>query len=752
MKRTSLFSLLSKSYPWGGSSWYPAHRCFSQRCYRREKEKGGSSSASCFSYYFSLSCFTFLHRSTTTATQVFSPYGQGQGGVWFRFPLTRCSQRYANKVGNPISFVLTSTVFFSSFSSTSTTPAPTAGDGDDGHAHPSKGDSEVPSSAQADATVSSPLDHRFPPPFSGIPTSFPPTTLSSRALLRLTGEEEEVLDFLQGLVTCDMRRLSSASSSSSSSSLLALSSRTTPRTNTESIWGCFLELNGRVIADAYFYKQRPPSPSHDSPSTSTTIITSASCRPILLWLEVEKGLHASLVLEHLQDMRMRRKVVIEDVSDKYAVVAEYKMEVQGPTAMEKTTRTSSSAAAAAAAATRRDGEGSTKGEEGSTHLASPVKEAAASFPMPSPLSLSTSDPETEVETEGSSSSSSSSSLCISHAICSVEDPRSPFIFSTLPPKIKNASGSPSSHGDDDHAEAQKESRSTPSPPRRRRVLVKHFIPIAWCPPLTASDPYSLVLAAHGVGEGAEVFISHKSLPFDGNADLLAGGIAFDKGCYIGQELTHRTHVMLVVRKRLLPIMWRNKIEKDEEKIDTATTATPSLLENPQSPSKSNFSSTRKTTTTTTTTTATRLDRRGQALIAKGKPSGKLLGLPFPTLSSVPTFTPGSRDHPGEKTMGMMTRSKTEVDEVGLSGGRSSTSAGEEERKGRRNDNRPNNHNNGDEIFYGVALVRLQHVDPATHSTMGITFQDGTPVLGALPEWWSRKEIKKMFRKLKEEQK
>ncbi|RLW11365.1 hypothetical protein DV515_00001250 [Chloebia gouldiae] len=31
------------------------------------------------------------------------------------------------------------------------------------------------------------------------------------------------------------------------------------------------------------------------------------------------------------------------------------------------------------------------------------------------------------------------------------------------------------------------------------------------------------------------------------------GISFTKGCYIGQELTARTHHMGVIRKRLLPV-------------------------------------------------------------------------------------------------------------------------------------------------------------------------------------------------------
>lgn len=39
-----------------------------------------------------------------------------------------------------------------------------------------------------------------------------------------------------------------------------------------------------------------------------------------------------------------------------------------------------------------------------------------------------------------------------------------------------------------------------------------------------------------------------SLPLEGNLDLLAG-VDFKKGCYVGQELTARTHYRGVVRKR-----------------------------------------------------------------------------------------------------------------------------------------------------------------------------------------------------------
>jgi len=43
------------------------------------------------------------------------------------------------------------------------------------------------------------------------------------------------------------------------------------------------------------------------------------------------------------------------------------------------------------------------------------------------------------------------------------------------------------------------------------------------------------------------------LPFEMNLDHLHG-VSFDKGCYIGQELTARTHFTGVVRKRLFAVL------------------------------------------------------------------------------------------------------------------------------------------------------------------------------------------------------
>lgn len=254
-------------------------------------------------------------------------------------------------------------------------------------------------------------------------SSFPPLQLPSRSLLCLQGECKEVILFLQGLVTCDMQRL---------------------RLGT-SVWGCFLDIKGRVLADAYFYLSTNVC-SDDVPTSSVKV-----------WIEVEKGSHTSLVMDLLLEMRMRRKVKIEDVSNRYAILADYKKSVT---------------------------------EDGSRTPANPI------------------NPYDD---------------CLVHAVDSFKDPRSECLMGS------------------------------------EAALRKHIVPHEWAPaPVAQQDhtPYHCLLAIHGVGEGSAVFVSGKTLPFEGNADILAGGISFTKGCYVGQELTHRTHVMLVVRKRLMPLCIR----------------------------------------------------------------------------------------------------------------------------------------------------------------------------------------------------
>lgn len=57
----------------------------------------------------------------------------------------------------------------------------------------------------------------------------------------------------------------------------------------------------------------------------------------------------------------------------------------------------------------------------------------------------------------------------------------------------------------------------------------------------------------GVPEGQDEIRRESALPQESNIDVM-GGIDYGKGCYVGQELTIRTHHMGVVRKRIVPMM------------------------------------------------------------------------------------------------------------------------------------------------------------------------------------------------------
>lgn len=68
----------------------------------------------------------------------------------------------------------------------------------------------------------------------------------------------------------------------------------------------------------------------------------------------------------------------------------------------------------------------------------------------------------------------------------------------------------------------------------------------------SGDEYMSLRVTRGFAEGQQEISSGASLPQESNIDLL-GGIDFHKGCYLGQELTIRTHHTGVVRKRILPV-------------------------------------------------------------------------------------------------------------------------------------------------------------------------------------------------------
>ncbi|KAK2754565.1 Iron-sulfur clusters incorporation protein [Arachnomyces sp. PD_36] len=66
------------------------------------------------------------------------------------------------------------------------------------------------------------------------------------------------------------------------------------------------------------------------------------------------------------------------------------------------------------------------------------------------------------------------------------------------------------------------------------------------------DTYNLRRILHGVPEGQGEIIHEAALPMESNMDVM-GGIDYHKGCYLGQELTIRTHHTGVIRKRILPV-------------------------------------------------------------------------------------------------------------------------------------------------------------------------------------------------------
>lgn len=60
----------------------------------------------------------------------------------------------------------------------------------------------------------------------------------------------------------------------------------------------------------------------------------------------------------------------------------------------------------------------------------------------------------------------------------------------------------------------------------------------------------------GIGEGVNDLPPENCFPLEANGDYLHG-VSFHKGCYVGQELTARTHHTGVVRKRLMPIIFES---------------------------------------------------------------------------------------------------------------------------------------------------------------------------------------------------
>lgn len=67
-----------------------------------------------------------------------------------------------------------------------------------------------------------------------------------------------------------------------------------------------------------------------------------------------------------------------------------------------------------------------------------------------------------------------------------------------------------------------------------------------------ADAYERLRLALGVPDGSRDLVVDKSILLESNFDAL-NGVDFNKGCYVGQELTARTKYRALIRKRLVPV-------------------------------------------------------------------------------------------------------------------------------------------------------------------------------------------------------
>lgn len=82
----------------------------------------------------------------------------------------------------------------------------------------------------------------------------------------------------------------------------------------------------------------------------------------------------------------------------------------------------------------------------------------------------------------------------------------------------------------------------------------------------AEDVYTVRRYLRGVAEGQKELVFEQALVQESNVDFM-GGVNYRKGCYVGQELTIRTHHTGVVRKRILPVMLYGVDEREPERLE-----------------------------------------------------------------------------------------------------------------------------------------------------------------------------------------
>ena len=78
------------------------------------------------------------------------------------------------------------------------------------------------------------------------------------------------------------------------------------------------------------------------------------------------------------------------------------------------------------------------------------------------------------------------------------------------------------------------------------------------PELAEAKYWQALRISLGVPEGAADLTPNRALMLEAGLHLL-GAIDFEKGCYVGQEVTARTHYRGLVKRRLLPISFSGKL-------------------------------------------------------------------------------------------------------------------------------------------------------------------------------------------------
>ena len=91
-----------------------------------------------------------------------------------------------------------------------------------------------------------------------------------------------------------------------------------------------------------------------------------------------------------------------------------------------------------------------------------------------------------------------------------------------------------------------------------------------------SNWYDLIRYKNCIPEGVKEIEMNATLPLEINLDLL-GGISFEKGCFIGQEVNARVKYKGLVKKKYVPVHFKNKnfsftnLDKIDNKIYLKTT-------------------------------------------------------------------------------------------------------------------------------------------------------------------------------------